>query len=196
MWLRIVCARRSASTSAGTASPTATLPRNVPRWTISPAACVPATRCVSSTSNTTLAAVASEAQHAAVADLAAALGVERRAIEHDLGGGARLHSELRLALGLELLVLDAIAEDRDDPRLRARRLVPDELGVAGAPPDLTRTAPPTRPRGPCRPSCRSGSGRAARPSACVEACAIDGARRTRPRARSSGRSGSRTCRGA
>ncbi len=81
------------------------------------------------------AVAAPEPQHTAIADLAAALGVERGAVQDDLRCSAGLDPELHLGLGLELLVLGPIAEDRDDFRLRARRLVPDELGVARAPPD-------------------------------------------------------------
>ncbi len=60
------------------------------------------------------------AELAAVADLAAALGVERRPIEHDL----------RLALAGQLVELDAVTDDRDDPALRLRALVAQELRVA------------------------------------------------------------------
>ena len=48
------------------------------------------------------------AELAAVADLAAALGVERRPIEDDLGG----------ALAGQLVELHAVADDRDDPSRR------------------------------------------------------------------------------
>jgi hypothetical protein len=51
-----------------------------------------------------LRAAAGLADDAAVADLAAALGVERRPIEDDLGG----------TLAGELVVLRAVADDRDD----------------------------------------------------------------------------------
>ena len=57
----------------------------------------------------------------AVTHLAAALTVERRAVEHDL----------HLAGPGELAELHAVSEDRDDARLGARRLVADERGLAG-----------------------------------------------------------------
>ena len=58
---------------------------------------------------------------ALVADLAAALGVEGRAIEDDLG----------LAAAGQVAVLRPVAHDRDDAALGGRRLVAEELGVAG-----------------------------------------------------------------
>ncbi len=73
-----------------------------------------------------------EAQHATIANLATTLRVERRLIEHDLRGGARRRSELLVALGLELGVLDSVAQDRDDSRLRAGRLVAEERRLAGS----------------------------------------------------------------
>ena len=62
---------------------------------------------------------------AAVADLAAALGVERRPVQDHLG----------LAVAGQLVVGDAVADDRDDGRLGRRRLVAEEGRVAGAPED-------------------------------------------------------------
>ncbi len=59
---------------------------------------------------------------ALVADLAAALRVERGAVEDDLG----------LAGAGQLGVLDAVAQDRDDPALGRRGVVAEELRVAGA----------------------------------------------------------------
>src|SRR6478736_5264662 len=61
-------------------------------------------------------------QDAAVADLAAALSVERRPVEDDL----------RLPVTAQVVELDAVPDDRHDPGLGGRRVVPDELGVAGA----------------------------------------------------------------
>ncbi len=55
VWLRIVWARRSASTTARTAWPTATRPCSVPRWTIRP----PTGRWVSSTVNSSSSVAAS-----------------------------------------------------------------------------------------------------------------------------------------
>ena len=195
VWLRIVAARRSGVDLGGRACRRRRAGRGAcPRCTIRPAACVArhALR-VGSTSKTTLAVGAPE--HAAVADLAAALGVERRPIEHDLGGGARLGAQLLVALRLEVLVLDAVAQDRDDPRLGGRRLVAEERGVADAAPDRfvqRRLLDAARLVGlRARAAALALLGERG-----LEARAIDARRRTRPPARPSGRSGSRTCRGA
>ena len=69
-----------------------------------------------------LAAATRLADRAVVADLAAALGVERRPVEDDLG----------LAVAGQLVELHAVADDRDDPALRRRRLVAEERRVADA----------------------------------------------------------------
>ena len=69
-----------------------------------------------------LAAAARFADHALVADLAAALGVERRRVEDDLG----------LAHPGQLVELDPVSNDRDHPALGGGRLVTEEAGVAGA----------------------------------------------------------------
>src|SRR5262245_45336587 len=61
------------------------------------------------------------ADDAAVADLAAALRVERRPIEDDLGR----------ALAGQLLELHPVADDGEHPGVRGRRLVAEELRVAG-----------------------------------------------------------------
>src|SRR5262249_44467487 len=67
-----------------------------------------------------------------VADLPAALTVERRPVEDDLGGRTGLRAELLVAFRLERLVLDAVPEDRDDPGIiEMGRLVADERRVAG-----------------------------------------------------------------
>ena len=58
---------------------------------------------------------------AMVADLAAALGVEGRAIEDQLG----------LADAGQVVVLHPVAHDRDDAALAGRGLVAEELGVTG-----------------------------------------------------------------
>ncbi len=60
-----------------------------------------------------LAAAARLADRAAVADLAAALRVERGLVQDDLG----------LAVAGQFVVLHAVADDRDDPALGGRRLV-------------------------------------------------------------------------
>ena len=57
---------------------------------------------------------------AAVADLAAALGVERRSVEDDLGG----------PLARQLAQLQPVSNDRDDASFDRGGLVPDKLGVA------------------------------------------------------------------
>ena len=180
VWLRIVWARRSASTTASTVSPTRSRPRSVPRWTNSPASGF----CVSSTSKSTLAA-ARLAEHPAIADLAAALGVERGPVEDDLGG----------AVAGQLLVLGAVAQDRDDPGLGGRRLVAEERRVARASLDRLVERRRARRASRARPSCPSATAAAAR-RAPHRTPRGRRRRRTRRRARSSGRSGTRTCRGA
>ena len=69
-----------------------------------------------------LAAATRFADHALVADLAAALGIERRRVEDDLG----------LAHPGQLVELDPVAHDRDHATLGGGRLVAEEAGVAGA----------------------------------------------------------------
>ena len=100
VWLRIVWARRSASTTASTVSPTRSRPWSVPRWTIRPP-----TGLLRVVDREQLAAAARLAEHALVADLAAALGVERGPVEDDLG----------LAVSGQLVELHAVADDRDAP---------------------------------------------------------------------------------
>ena len=100
MWLRIVWARRSASTSAVTVSPTRSRPWSVPRWTIEAAE-----RPLGVGDREQLAAAAGLAQDAEIADLAAALGVERRPVEDDLG----------LAVAGQLVELQPVADDRRRP---------------------------------------------------------------------------------
>ena len=147
VWLRIVSARRSASTTASTGSPTRSRPWSVPRWTIRP----PSGRWVSVTVKSSLAA-ARLAEDAVIADLAAALGVERRPVEDDLG----------LAVAGQLVELHPVADDRDDAALGGRGLVAEESAVAGARLDRRRTARSARRAATARPSCPSGCGRAAR----------------------------------
>ena len=84
MWLRIVCARRSASTSALTVSPTRE--PAVERAAVDDQA---ADRLLGVLDREQLGAAARLADDAAIADLAAALGVERRPIEDDLGRAVR-----------------------------------------------------------------------------------------------------------
>ena len=67
-----------------------------------------------------LAPAARLAQHAVVADLAAALGVERRPVEDDL----------RLAVAGQLVELHPVAHDGEDAALGGRRLVAHEPRVA------------------------------------------------------------------
>ena len=52
---------------------------------------------------------------ALVADLAAAFGVEGGPVQHQLGGSARLDTQLRLRAGLQLLVAGAVADDGRRP---------------------------------------------------------------------------------
>ena len=132
-----------------------------------------------------LAAATGLADDALVADLAAALGVERRLVEDDLG----------LAVAGQLVELHPVAQDGNDPALGGRRLVAEEPGVADAALDravqrdqlgvlrevglLARPAPiALLGRAPAR----TRRGRRGR--------------RIRRRARRSGRPGSRTYRGA
>ena len=102
-------------------------PWSVPRWTMRP----PTGLCVSSTVNSSLPPPGL-ADDALVADLAAALGVERRPVEDDLG----------LAVAGQLVELHPVADDRDDPALGGRRLVAEERRVAGAAPGWRCTATP------------------------------------------------------
>ena len=92
------------------------------------------------------------ADRALVADLAAALGVERRSVEHDLGR----------AVAGELVELDAVAHDRDDPALGGRGLVAQELGVAVAALDRAVQRGQLRVARRDRPSCPTGCAPAAR----------------------------------
>ena len=132
-----------------------------------------------------LAAAARLAQDALVADLAAALGVERRPVEDDLG----------LAVAGQLVELHPVPDDRDDAALGGRRLVAQEPRVAAAALDraverrLLGVARQLGLRPGAAPLALLGE-RAARTHRDRRR------RRTRRRARRSGRSGSRTCRGA
>ena len=182
VWLRIVCARRSASTSAAddVADPR---PRRgaMPRWTVRPAACVPATRWTSSTVEQRRSV--GRPQDAGVRDLAAALRVERGAVQHDLGPGGGLGPQLHLGHGLERLVLDAVPQDRDDTALgrRASRSPGTPVGRRAGEDLVVARRELGRPRRG-RPSCPPGSARAARrarPRTRRGPCG----RRTRPRAR-------------
>ena len=116
MWLRIVCARRSASTTASTVSPTRNRP--VERPSMDDQA---ADRLLRVGDLEQDAPAARLADLALVADLAATLGIERRAIEDELG----------LAVAGQLVVLHAVADDREDAAVGGRGLVAQERGVAG-----------------------------------------------------------------
>ena len=78
---------------------------------------------------------------AAVADLAAAFGVERRHVQDQLRVGGSLDAQLDLRLGLELLVFGAVAQDGHDLRIGGGRLVADERRVAGCRARSSRRAP-------------------------------------------------------
>src|SRR5439155_19769035 len=65
-------------------------------------------------------------EHPAISDLAAALWIERRDVEHDLGG----------TRAAQLAVLGSAPQDRLDATRVARRLVAHEAGRPGAPRDL------------------------------------------------------------
>ena len=182
VWLRIVWARRSASTTASTVSPTASRPRSVPRWTISP----PTGFCVSSTSNSSL-------PPPGLAKHAAGRRPGRRPPRRTASGRARSR---RAPLPGQLVVLHAVAEDRDDPAVGGRRLVAEERRCR-------RHGPGSRRRATVSSACLRELGllAGAAPLALLgegglEARAIDARPRTRRRARRSGRSGSRTCRAA
>ena len=112
VWLRIVWARRSASTTALDGLADRSRPWSVPRWTISP----PTGFWVSSTRNSSIPPPGSR-MTPAVADLAAALGVERRPVEDDLGG----------ALAGQLVELRCRRGRSRRRALRRRRLVAEEL---------------------------------------------------------------------
>ena len=109
MWLRIVWARRSASTTASTVSPTRE--PAVERAAVDDQARRPAAGCPRP-SNSDDPPPASRSV-APVADLAAALGVERRPVEDDLGRAPWPVSSVELA--------SPVADDRDD--LGRRRVV-------------------------------------------------------------------------
>ena len=124
------------------------------------------------------------AELAPVADLAAALGVERRAIEDDLGG----------ALAGQLVELHPVADDRHDRAGGGRRLVAEERRVAGA--GLDRLVE----RGQLGVLRELGLLAGAAPLALLGEGGLE-PRRSTPTPYSaasstSGRSGSRTCRGA
>ena len=57
-------------------------------------------------------------EHPAIADLAAALRVEGRPVEHEEGLGAGRGSRLHVAARLQLLVLDPVADDGHDAARR------------------------------------------------------------------------------
>ncbi len=117
MWLRIVWARRSASTTASTGL--ADAKPAVERAAVDDEA---ADRRLRVGDREQHAPAARLAEDAPVADLAAALGVERRLVEDDLG----------FAVAGQLVELHAVAQDRDDASLGGRRLVAEERRVAGA----------------------------------------------------------------
>ena len=108
MWLRIVRARRSASTRAVTVSPTLQ-----PAVQLAAMDEQPGDRLLRVLDGEQRAAAARLQQLAAVADLPAALAVEGSGVEHDLG----------LAVAGQLLVLRAVAQDRDDAGLGLGALV-------------------------------------------------------------------------
>ena len=84
-------------------------PCSVPRWTMSP----PTGRCVS-VDREERRHRCGVAQDAAVADLAAALRVEGRPVEHELGLRGGLGAQLDVRPRLQLLVLGAVADDGHD----------------------------------------------------------------------------------
>ncbi len=130
-------------------------------------------------------AAARLAQLAAVADLAAALGVEGRPIEDDFG----------LALAGQLVEFHAVADDRDDATLRLGRLVAEKLAVSRT--ALDRAVE----RGNLgllrqRRLLAAPAALALLSEGRLETRPIDARPRIRPRAPRSGRTGIRTCRGA
>ena len=137
-------------------SPTRTRPWSVPRWTIRPPDRPLGVRHLED--HRAIRA----AEHAPIADLAAALGVERRPVEDDLGLGARLGPLLRVAVGSQLVVLDAVADDR--PHDRPAPTSSRSRGTWSRRPAgrSTRRGPSARHAGRARPCARSDSARAAR----------------------------------
>ena len=125
------------------------------------------------------------AQDALVADLAAALGIERGLVEDDLG----------LAVAGQLVELHPVPDDRDDPPLGGRRLVAEEAGVAGTTLDGAVQRGLLGVTRQLRPWFRSGCARAARRGR-PRTPRARWRRRTRRRPRRSGRSESRRCRAA
>ena len=133
-----------------------------PRWTISPAVCVPATRCVSSTSNTT---------SPSAPPTAARRG--RRS-----GRRPRRRTACGRARARRRRPPRRAAPPRPSPRAPgtrcrragSRRFAPPcsssrSRGTSVSPARAWidwYSAPIARPGGPCRPSCRSGCARAAR----------------------------------
>ena len=175
-------ARRSASTTASTVSPTRE--PAVERAAMDDQA---ADRPLRVGHREQLAAAARLAEDALVADLAAALGVERRPVEDDLG----------LAVPGQLVELHPVAHDRDargprrsSSRSRGTRVSPARAWIAPYSAASSACCDELRPSCPTRLRSRCSA------SAPLEAGAVDARRRTRRRARRSGRSGSRTCRGA
>ena len=183
-------ARRSASTTARTAWPTAIRPCSVPRWTMSP----PTGRWVSVDREQQLVR-GRVTDLAGIAYLAAALGVERRLVQHQLGGRAGVDPQLDLGARLQLLVARRVTHDGHDPSLGGRALVAHETGIAGRAGHVV-----VQRRGACVARQVRLAARA-RPLTLLLECRIEArvgrpARRTRPPARRSGRWGSHRCRAA
>ena len=94
------------------------------------------------------------AEDAAVADLAAALGIEGRLVQDDEGIGRGIRALLHVGAGLELLVLRAVADDGHDLPARRGRLVAQEAagilvdGRFGGPPRSGTPGPGHDPRRP------------------------------------------------
>ena len=126
-----------------------------------PRSACPATRWTSSTSNSDATASPPLRRRTApgVGDLAAALGVERRPVEDELGARGRLGPQLDLGHRLERLVLDRrrAGSRRRAPRRSSCRSPGTRSGRCGRAARCTATRARPSSRGPpsCPPGCAS-----------------------------------------
>jgi len=102
------------------------LPHSDPAVQVAPMHDQPGDRLLGVFDGEELASAAGLEEFAAVADLPAALAVERSGVE----------DYLRLALAGQFLELHAVANDRNDPAFGLRPLIAEEAGFAGATLDL------------------------------------------------------------
>ena len=130
-----------------------------------------------------------------VADLPSTLGIEGRLVEHQLGRGRGVDPQLDLGARLQLLVARGIANDGYDPGIGGGRRHTPGIWCPRLTGRCRHTARSPRPGATGRPCGRSGTGCAA-PRGRPRIPPGRPARRTRRRARPSGRWESRTCRAA